>query len=165
MAMYLQSGVKAAYMPGSPIAPALVLSLISLCRFTNMLIIATLEPCINETLHYMWVCTTSIWSISSHLDHNTNTQPRWPYTHRQRDRDTTLQWAAGETSRCSEGSKSYCSCTEERPREVGRSGYQCWWDGRGMNGAGQCLPNLVQSGMRQIEVVDGIRQSVVGTIR
>ena len=40
---------------------------------------------------------------------------------------------AGEASRCSEGSKSYCSCTEERPREVGRSGYQCWWDGRGMS--------------------------------
>ena len=32
-------------------------------------------------------------------------------------------------------------------------------------GAGQCLPNLVQSGVRQIEAVDGIRQSVVGTIR
>ena len=27
------------------------------------------------------------------------------------------------------------------------------------------LPNLVQSGVRQIEVVDGIRQRVVGTIR
>ena len=71
------------------------------------------------------VCTTSVRSISSHLDCNTNAQPRWPYTHCRRHTDPSLQRAAGETSRCSKGSESYCSCTEERPREVGRSGYQC----------------------------------------
>src|SRR5882762_3857137 len=48
------------------------------------------------------------------------------------DTDSSLQRAAGETSGCSKGSESYCSCTEERPKEVGRSGYQCRWDGRGM---------------------------------
>jgi hypothetical protein len=34
-----------------------------------------------------------------------------------------------------------------------------------MSGAGQCLPNLVQCGVRQIEAVDGIRQIIVGTIQ
>jgi hypothetical protein len=29
----------------------------------------------------------------------------------------------------------------------------------------QCLPNLVQCGMHQIEAVDGIQQIVVGTIQ
>ena len=32
-------------------------------------------------------------------------------------------------------------------------------------GTGQCLPNLVQSCVRQVEAVDGIQQSVMGTIR
>jgi len=32
-------------------------------------------------------------------------------------------------------------------------------------GAGQCLPNLVQCGVRQIEAVDGIQQIVMGTIK